>query len=154
MVELAEGDIAPDFSLPESGGRTRSLRDLRGKNVVLYFYPKDDTSGCTKEACGFRDEYPDFSGSDAIVLGVSPDEVRAHDKFASKYGLPFPLLADVDHRVSESYGAWGQKSLYGRKYMGILRNTYLIGPDGRIRKIWRNVKPKDHAAEVLRALRA
>lgn len=152
MPVLNPGDAAPDFTLPESGGGTRSLHDLRGKNVILFFYPKDDTSGCTKEACGFRDSYADYAGVNAEVLGISPDGVASHDKFAAKYGLPFPLLADTDHRVSEAYGAWGKKSLYGRKYMGMLRTTYLIDPEGKVAKVWTDVKPVGHATEVLTAL--
>lgn len=152
MPVLNPGDAAPDFTLPESGGGTRSLHDLRGKNVILFFYPKDDTSGCTKEACGFRDSYADYADVNAEVLGISPDGVASHDKFAAKYGLPFPLLADTDHRVSEAYGAWGKKSLYGRKYMGMLRTTYLIDPEGKVARVWTDVKPVGHATEVLAAL--
>jgi peroxiredoxin Q/BCP len=154
MAELAEGDMAPDFTLPESGGGTRSLHDLRGKNVVLYFYPKDDTPGCTTQACGFRDALPDFGHVDAVVLGVSTDSVASHEKFAARYSLPFPLLADQDHSVAEAYGAWGEKSLYGVKRTGMLRTTFLIDPDGRIKKIWRRVRAKDNPGEVLAALQS
>lgn len=154
MPALSPGDTAPDFTLPESGGGTRSLHDLRGKKVILFFYPKDDTSGCTKEACGFRDSYEEYRGVNAEILGISPDDVKSHDKFAAKYKLPFPLLADVDHQVSEAYGAWGQKSLYGRKYMGMIRTTYLIDGDGKVQKVWAKVKPAEHSREVLSAVNA
>jgi peroxiredoxin Q/BCP len=154
MVVLNPGDTAPNFTLSESGGATRSLHDLRGKNVILFFYPKDDTPGCTKEACSFRDSYADYKGINAEILGISPDDVKSHDKFAAKFNLPFPLLADTDHQVSEAYGAWGQKSLYGRKYMGMLRTTYLIDADGKVEKVWTGVKPAGHAHEVLAALNA
>lgn len=153
MTELHEGDLAPDFSLPRSGGGTVSLQSLRGSEVVLYFYPKDDTSGCTKEACAFRDQHPVIEEANAIVLGISPDDVRSHDRFSSKYNLPFPLLADTDHRVAEAYGVWVQKSMYGRQYMGIERSTFLIDADGTIKKIWREVKPDAHVQDVLAALR-
>jgi peroxiredoxin Q/BCP len=154
MPALSPGDTAPDFTLPESGGGTRSLHDLRGKKVILFFYPKDDTSGCTKEACGFRDSYEEYRGVNAEILGISPDDVKSHDKFAAKYKLPFPLLADVDHQVSEAYGAWGQKSLYGRNYMGMIRTTYLIDGDGKVQKVWAKVKPAEHSREVLSAVNA
>ncbi len=154
MAALNPGDPAPDFTLSESGGGTRALHELRGKNVILFFYPKDDTSGCTKEACGFRDSYAEYQGINAEILGISPDNVKSHDKFASKFNLPFPLLADTDHAVSEAYGAWGQKSMYGRKYMGMLRTTYVIDAEGTIKQVWTNVKPANHAHEVLAALNA
>ena len=154
MAVLNKGVAAPDFTLPESGGGTRSLHNLRGKKVILFFYPKDDTSGCTKEACGFRDSYEGYVGVNAEILGISPDPVKSHDKFAAKYNLPFPLLADTDHQVSEAYGAWGQKSLYGKKYMGMLRTTYLIDADGMIERVWTKVKPVGHAQEVLEAVNA
>jgi peroxiredoxin Q/BCP len=152
MATLEPGDQAPDFTLPESGGGTRSLSDLRGKNVILFFYPKDDTSGCTKEACGFRDSYAEYQGADAVILGISPDDVRSHDKFAGKYNLPFPLLADTDHRVAEAYGAWGERSSFGIKSTGILRTTFLIDRDGKVKHVWHKVKPEGHATEVLREL--
>ncbi len=152
MSVLSPGDAAPDFTLPESGGGTRSLHDLRGKKVILFFYPKNDTSGCTREACGFRDSYEDYKGVQAEILGISPDAVKSHDKFTAKYNLPFPLLADTDHQVSEAYGAWGQKSLYGKKYMGLLRTTYLINADGVVEQVWTMVKPVGHAHEVLAAV--
>lgn len=152
MPALNPGDTAPDFTLSETGGGTRSLHDLRGRNVILFFYPKDNTPGCTKEACSFRDSYEEYEGTNAVILGISPDNVKSHDKFAAKFSLPFPLLADSDHQVAEAYGAWGEKRLYGRKYMGMLRTTYLIDPDGRVEKVWTNVKPVGHAREVLSAL--
>lgn len=152
MATLTAGDMAPDFTLPRSGGGTLSLHDLRGHDVVLYFYPKDDTSGCTKEACSFRDLHPNFERADAIVLGISPDSVASHDSFAAKYGLPFTLLADIDHHVAEEYGVWVEKSMYGKTYLGIERSTFLIGKDGRIEQVWHNVKPEGHATEVAAGL--
>jgi len=154
MADLAEGDDAPDFTLPNSGGGTVSLQALRGKEVVLYFYPKDDTPGCTTEACAFRDAHLQFAGTNAVVLGVSPDTMDSHDRFTTKYSLPFPLLADTDHQVAEAYGAWAEKSMVGRKYMGVDRSTFWIGADGTIKKIWRKVKAKGHAGEVLSVLDA
>jgi thioredoxin-dependent peroxiredoxin len=149
---LAPGVKAPDFSLAADDGTTVTLKALKGRKVVLYFYPKDDTSGCTKEACGFRDRWSDVKQAGAIVLGVSPDAVTSHQKFKQKYQLPFPLLADPDHLVAEAYGAWGEKSMYGKKYKGILRTTFLIDGEGRIARVFEKVKPEGHAAEVLAAL--
>jgi peroxiredoxin Q/BCP len=149
---LEPGSKAPTFALPTDDGRTIALADLRGKRVVLYFYPKDDTSGCTVEACEFRDNWKAVQGAGAVVLGVSPDGVASHGKFKLKFKLPFSLLADEDHAVAEAYGAWGEKSMYGRKYHGILRTTFIIGADGRVEKVFPRVKPKGHAAEVLAAL--
>jgi len=149
---LKPGTRAPDFSLPSDSGGTVSLRELKGKPVVLYFYPKDDTTGCTAEACDFRDNWKAVEGSGAVVLGVSPDSVRSHERFKEKYRLPFPLLADEDHAVAEAYGAWGEKSMYGRKYRGILRSTYVIDREGRIATVFEKVKPKGHARQVLDAL--
>lgn len=154
MPELKEGDEAPDFTLPKAGEGTVSLRALRGKEVVLYFYPKDDTSGCTAEARNFRDAYGDIQNAHAVVLGVSPDGVASHDRFAAKYQLPFTLLADQDHKVAEQYGSWGEKSMYGKKYVGILRSTFLISREGKIQKIWLKVNPEKHSKEVLQALEA
>lgn len=153
-MTLEVGDPAPEFSAPASGGASISLKELKGKNVVLYFYPKDDTPGCTKEACGFRDSHAALVKKGAVVLGVSPDPVKAHDKFTAKFDLPFPLLADTDHRIAEAYGVWGEKQFMGRKYLGVHRVTFLIGADGRIRALWPEVKPETHAAEVLAALAA
>lgn len=152
MAHLSPGDPAPDFTLPQTGGDSVSLADLRDREVVLFFYPKDDTSGCTKEVCGFRDRYTKLVESGAAILGVSPDSVASHDRFAAKFALPFPLLADTDHRVAEAYGAWKERSMYGKKYMGIERSTFLIGKDGRIAKVWEKVKPEGHAEEVLETL--
>ena len=150
MIEV--GDLAPDFSLPSDRGEVVRLSELRGTRVILFFYPKDDTSGCTKEACGFRDAMPSIQERGATVLGVSPDPVRSHERFRDKYGLNFPLLADEEHRVADAYGAWGTEKLYGREYEGILRSTFLIGEDGRIEKAYRKVRPADHAEEVVAEL--
>ena len=154
MSTLKPGDQAPDFTLPTDGGATLSLKQLRGKAVILYFYPKDDTSGCTTEACGFRDALPDFSGAAATVVGVSRDSVASHDKFKRKHGLTFALAADVEGTVCEAYGTWVEKSMYGRKYMSIERATFLIDGKGAIRQIWRKVKVPGHVDEVLAAARA
>lgn len=151
-LKLKVGDLAPAFNAEANGGGNISLAGLQGKNVILYFYPKDDTPGCTKEACSFRDHFADFKKKGAVVLGVSPDAVKSHDKFAEKFKLPFTLLADVDKKIVQAYGVWGEKSFIGRKYMGVFRVTFLIGPDGRIKKIWPAVKPEEHAVEVLAAL--
>jgi peroxiredoxin Q/BCP len=152
QLKLKEGDNAPHFTALTNGGSKLALAELKGKNVILYFYPKDDTPGCTKEACAFRDHFAAFQKKGAVVLGVSGDPVKAHDKFVEKYKLPFTLLADEDKKIVEAYGVWGQKSFMGRKYTGIHRVTFLIGPDGRIRKIWPKVKPEEHAQEVLAEL--
>jgi peroxiredoxin Q/BCP len=152
-LKLKEGDVAPEFSVATSGGGKISLADFKGKNVILYFYPKDDTPGCTKEACAFRDNFAEFKKRGAVVLGVSPDSVKSHDKFIEKFKLPFTLLADEDKKIVEAYGVWGEKSFMGRKYLGTHRVTFLIGGDGRIKKIWLQVKPDEHTAEVLAALR-
>jgi peroxiredoxin Q/BCP len=151
-LKLKEGDKAPAFDVATSGGGRLSLADFKGQNVILYFYPKDDTPGCTKEACAFRDAYADFKKRGAVVLGVSTDPVKAHDKFVEKFQLPFTLLADTDKKIVEAYGVWGEKVFMGRKYLGTHRVTFLIGPDGKIKKIWPTVKPEEHAAEVLAAL--
>ena len=147
------GDLAPDFTLPDQGGQPVSLADLRGKTVVLYFYPKADTPGCTTQACGVRDHRPDYESANAVVLGVSPDPVKKVAKFDDKYGLGFPLLADEDHSVAEAYGVWVQKSMYGRTYMGNERSTFVIGPDGVIKDVFRKVKPAQHDEQVIAALR-
>jgi peroxiredoxin Q/BCP len=151
-LKLREGDPAPEFSSTTNGGGTISLAELKGKNVILYFYPKDDTSGCTKEACAFRDDFAEFKQRGAVVLGVSTDSVKSHDKFVKKYKLPFTLLADEDKKIVKAYGVWGRKMLFGVLYTGIHRVTFLIGPDGRIRKIWPDVKPEEHSKEVLDSL--
>ena len=149
---LKPNDIAPDFELQADDGSTVRLSDLRGRKVVLYFYPKDDTPGCTIEACEFRDRVKDLDAGGAVVLGVSPDTVESHRKFRDKYGLDFRLLADTDHRVAEAYGVWQQKSMYGRKYWGVARTTFLIDEEGRIARVFEKVKPAGHAAEVLEAI--
>jgi thioredoxin-dependent peroxiredoxin len=154
MPVIEAGQKAPAFSLPDQHGTTHSLADYAGRPLVLYFYPKDDTSGCTKEACTFQAALPNFDTRRAAVLGVSVLDSASKAKFAKKYALTFPLLADADHAVAERYGAWQQKSMYGRKYMGIARITYLIGPDGRVVRRWDSVKPAEHAAEVLAAVTA
>src|ERR687888_273627 len=151
-MTLEVGDAAPEFTLPTDGGGKISLKSLRGKKVVLYFYPKDDTSGCTKEACGFRDSLPDFSQLNATVIGISKDSVASHDKFKKKYGLPFILASDESGEVCERYGTWIEKSLYGRKYMGIDRATFLIDKTGTVAKVWHKVKVPGHVDEVLNAL--
>ena len=151
-LTLKVGDKAPAFTVSTSGGGRISLSDYKGQNVILYFYPKDDTPGCTKEACAFRDLFADFKKKGAVVLGVSVDSTKAHDKFVEKYKLPFTLLADVDHKIVEAYGVWGEKQFMGRRYQGIHRVTFLIGGDGKIKRIWLTVKPETHAAEVLSAL--
>ena len=148
------GDKAPDFTLPTDGNGTVTLSKLRGKPVVLYFYPKDDTSGCTAEACGFRDSFPDYGKTGATVIGLSRDSVASHEKFKRKYGLPFTLASDTEGKVTEAYGVWVEKSMYGRKYMGIDRSTYLIDKDGVVRGAWRKVKVPGHVAEVLKAVQA
>lgn len=151
-LKLKEGDEAPAFTSATNGGGKVSLSDFRGRNVILFFYPRDDTPGCTKEACAFRDHYAEFRKKGAVVLGVSVDPPKSHDKFIEKFRLPFTLLADEDKKIVEAYGVWGQKSFLGRKYMGTHRVTFLIGPGGRIEKIWPKVKPDEHAKEVLAAL--
>ena len=148
------GDKAPDFTMPTDGGGTVSLSQLRGKPVVLYFYPKDDTSGCTAEACGFRDSFPAYGKTDAAVIGVSRDSVASHDKFKKKHGLPFALASDQDGKVCEAYGTWVEKSMYGRKYMGIDRSTFLIDREGVVRGVWHKVKVPGHVAGVLKAVQA
>ena len=145
---------APDFTLPAGGGRTVALRDLRGKTVVLYLYPKDDTSGCTKEAIGFSEKAAEFEAAGAVVLGLSKDPVGSHDRFAAKHGLNLTLLSDETGETVEAYGAWVEKSMYGRKYMGIDRSTFVIAPDGRIAKIFRKVKVPGHVDAVLQAVKA
>ncbi|WP_185747713.1 thioredoxin-dependent thiol peroxidase [Thermus amyloliquefaciens] len=153
MPYMEAGSLAPDFELPDQEGRLHRLSHYRGKWVVLYFFPKDDTPGCTKEACGFRDRMGDLQALGAVVLGVSADDVESHRRFAEKYGLNFPLLADPERRAIQAYGAWGKKNLYGKEYEGVLRQTFLIDPEGRIAKVWKKVSPEGHAEEVAEALR-
>lgn len=149
---IAVGEAAPDFELADQSGKTHRLADYRGRWVVLYFYPKDDTPGCTKEACAFRDNLARFSKRKAAVLGVSPDSVESHQKFAGKFKLPFPLLADPDKTVCQAYGVWQEKVNYGRKYMGVVRTTYLIDPEGKVSHVWPKVKVAGHEVQVLSAL--
>jgi peroxiredoxin Q/BCP len=151
---IEEGKPAPDFELQSDSGETVSLSSLRGKPVVLYFYPKDNTSGCTTQACGIRDAWSEFEAAGAVVLGVSPDGVASHQKFKGDFDLPFTLLADPDHAVAEAYGVWGEKARYGRTYMGIVRSTFVIGPEGNVVKVMRNVKPATHVDDVLAVLAA
>jgi peroxiredoxin Q/BCP len=153
-MSVAEGKKAPDFIAPTDGAGKLKLSELRGKSVVLYFYPKDDTPGCTTEACGFRDAAPDFKKLKATVIGVSKDSVTRHDKFKAKYKLPFTLVSDEDGKICEKYGTWIEKSLYGRKYMGIDRATFLIDKEGVVRKVWHKVKVAGHVDEVQAALTA
>jgi peroxiredoxin Q/BCP len=147
---LQEGDAAPDFETRDGEGNPFKLSDLRGRKVVLYFYPKDDTPGCTKEACSFRDSFAEFKGRGIEVLGVSTDDEKSHRKFAEKYSLPFKLLADTDHRVADLYGVYGEKQFMGRKYMGVARKTFLVDEEGRLRKVFDRVKVDEHADEVLK----
>jgi thioredoxin-dependent peroxiredoxin len=149
---VEEGETAPDFTLPADDGRQVKLSDLRGKPVVLYFYPKDDTPGCTKEACAFRDRTRELAAKGAVVLGVSPDDVASHGQFRDKYSLNFPLLADAGHQVAERYGAWREKNMYGKTSMGIQRSTFLIDGDGKVRKVWKKVNVDGHDEAVLEAL--
>jgi peroxiredoxin Q/BCP len=148
---IKEGSTAPAFKTTDANGETISLKDLRGQKVVLYFYPKDDTPGCTKEACSFRDEFAKFKKRGITVFGVSPDSEASHKKFETKYKLPFTLLADKDHAIADAYGVWGEKKFMGRTYMGVLRTTFLIDEKGKIKKVFEKVKPEDHASEVLEA---
>lgn len=148
-MPIESGILAPDFELPDETGTLRRLSDYRGKPVVLYFYPKDDTPGCTTEACNFRDDYSAYENANTVILGVSPDTVKSHVKFKGKYGLPYPLLADEDHKVCELYDVWALKKFMGREYMGVLRTTFLIGADGNIVRVFEKVKPAEHSAELL-----
>ena len=153
MAKLQQGKIAPDFNLIDQDGKRHKLSFYRGKWVLIYFYPKDDTTGCTKEACAIRDQMPDFKKLKLKIFGVSIDGVKSHKKFSTKYDLPFALLADEDKKVVNKYGVWGEKSMYGRKYMGTLRTSFLIDPKGKIAKIYEKVKPEIHAEEVLNDLK-
>ncbi len=151
---LKEGDKAPDFTATATDGSVISLKNLKGKNVVIYFYPKDDTPGCTVEACGFRDSFKTIEKLNTVVLGVSPDSVKSHVKFTEKFQLPFPLLADEDKKICQDYGVWIEKSMYGKKYMGVARTTFVIDKEGRIAKIFEKVKPEIHATEIIEAIKA
>lgn len=153
-MSLDVGDSAPDFSLPRDGGGAMTLADLKGKPTVLYFYPKDDTPGCTKEACGFRDAWQDVSDNGIQVIGVSKDSAKRHDNFKAKYDLPFPLIADEQGELCEAFGVWKEKNMYGKKSMGIERSTFLLDGDGVIRKVWRKVKVDGHVDKVLEAAKA
>lgn len=148
-MALKPGDLAPDFSLPDADGNLVKLSDFRGKRVVLYFYPRDNTPGCTKEACGFRDTYAEYQAQDAVVLGISTDDAKSHTKFVQKFSLPFPLLSDVDGQVATAYDSYGLKKFMGKEYMGVSRKTFVISPDGKIEKVYLKVKPDQHAAEIL-----
>ena len=154
MAEVREGAQAPDFVLTSDTGESVRLSDLKGKQVVMYFYPKDDTPGCTTQACGIRDVYGEFQREGAVVLGISPDDESSHVKFKDKYNLPFSLLADVGHKVADEYGVWTEKNYAGRKYMGVERSTFVIAEDGTIKKVMRRVKPATHADDVLATLRS
>jgi peroxiredoxin Q/BCP len=147
------GDAAPDFQLKDQNGNDVKLSQYRGKHVVLYFYPKDDTSGCTREACDFRDEHSALEAAGAVVLGVSPDDTKSHMKFATKYSLPFPLLADTERKVCDAYGVWGEKSLYGRKFLGVTRATFVIDTQGKVARVWPKVKVTGHVQEILETLK-
>jgi peroxiredoxin Q/BCP len=151
-IKLNEGDLAPDFTTTTHEGKTVSLSDFRGQNVLLYFYPKDSTPGCTKEACAFRDEFSQFKKKGVVIFGVSTDSAKSHTRFVEKYKLPFPLLVDEDKKIVNAYGAYGPRTFMGINYTGTHRITFLIGPDGKIRKIWLKVKPAEHAREILEVL--
>ena len=154
-MPIEEGKAAPVFTLQDATGNKVALKDLRGRNVIVYFYPRDNTPGCTKEACGFRDLWRNIQKQDAVVLGVSPDSAASHQKFATQYQLPFTLLCDPDKKVMEKYGAWDKKMMYGKKTVGVIRSTVWIGPNGKVKKHWKRVaKAADHPAKVLEALRA
>ncbi len=152
-MAIKKDEFAPDFQLADENGDLRKLSDYLGQPVVLYFYPKDDTPGCTTEACEFRDDYSNYELNGVIILGVSPDTSKSHKKFKSKYGLPFTILADVDHSICELYGVWGEKSMYGRKYFGVKRTTFLINQEGKIKEIYENVVPKGHSNQILASLK-
>lgn len=152
-MSIQANTIAPDFTLLDESSTSRSLSDYRGKTVVLYFYPKDDTPGCTTEACAFRDDYSAYDKVGAVILGVSPDSPKSHVKFKEKYQLPFTLLADEDHKVAELFGVWGLKKFMGKEFMGVLRTTFVIAPDGKIKKVFDGVKPDGHSVEVLDAIK-
>ena len=148
-MPISAGIPAPEFEMLDDTGASRKLSDFRGKNVILYFYPKDDTPGCTKEACNFRDDYSAYEKAGVVILGVSPDSVESHVKFKKKFQLQFPLLADDEHKVCDAYGAWGPKKFMGKEYEGVLRTTFLIDVDGNIKKVYENVRPAEHSSELL-----
>lgn len=151
-MELTVGQMAPDFKLPDENGKLHKLSDYRGKTVVLYFYPKDDTPGCTMEACNFRDDYLQYKAAGAVILGVSPDDEASHEKFKTKFNLPFPLLADEGHKVCEQYGVWAEKSMFGNKYFGVVRSTFIIDPEGKLAEIYNKVSVPKHSQKVLKAV--
>jgi len=151
---VSEGKKAPDFTALDDRGEKIKLSDFKGRNVVLFFYPKDDTPGCTVEACSFRDALPRFEGIDAVVLGISPDSVKSHQKFKEKFKLPYTLVADAEHAIAEKYGVWAEKSMYGRKYWGVARTTFIVDQTGKIAKVFEKVKPEGHASEVAEAVQA
>jgi len=152
MSSLTVGSPAPDFTADDQNGKTHTLADYAGKTVVLYFYPKDDTPGCTKEACSFRDLSAEYARKNVVVLGVSPDDTKSHEKFAKKFELNFPLLADTEKKIAEAYEVWVEKSMYGKKYMGVERSTFVIGPDGKLSQVLRKVKAETHPGELLETL--
>jgi thioredoxin-dependent peroxiredoxin len=154
MALIEPGKKAPAFNLKDQNGKTHRLADYAGRPVVLYFYPKDDTPGCTVEACSFRDALPRFEGIDAVVLGISPDSVKSHQKFKEKFKLPYTLVADAEHAIAEKYGVWAEKSMYGRKYWGVARTTFIVDKTGKIAKVFEKVKPEGHAPEVADAVKA
>ena len=153
MLELETGDLAPQFTLEDQDGQKVALGDLQGSPVVIYFYPKDDTPGCTTQACDLRDQWSEFEEAGAVVLGISPDDVASHAKFAAKYDLPHRLLADPDRVAIDAYGVWGTKKMYGKEFQGVMRSTVLVGRDGNVAAVWPKVKPKEHADQVLQAIR-
>lgn len=152
-MPVSANQPAPDFALPDETGQVRTLSEFRGQPVVLYFYPKDDTPGCTVEACNFRDDFSVYKEHGVVILGISPDSAKSHTKFKNKFDLPFTLLADEDHKICEAYEVWGPKKFMGKEYQGVFRTTFLIGPDGNVIKVFENVKPEGHSAEVLAALK-
>jgi thioredoxin-dependent peroxiredoxin len=153
-MELTAGMKAPAFELTDDEGKVHKLSDYSGQTIVVYFYPKDNTTGCTKEACSFRDSYADFEAADVKVIGISPDSEKSHSNFKTKYELPFTLLSDPEHKVCDAYGVWGLKKFMGREYEGVYRTTFIIGPEGKIKKVFEKVKPTDHSLEVLEAVKA
>lgn len=152
-MDLKVGQKAPELNLPDENGKVHKLADYKGKTIVLYFYPADDTPGCTLEACNFRDDYLKYKAAGAVILGVSPDDEGSHEKFKKKFSLPFPLLADAGHRVCEKYGVWGEKSMFGKKYMGVIRSTFIIDADGKIAEVFSKVSVAKHSQKVLATLK-